>query len=146
MGVISKPIQKGVILRKSILTIDKIHPLLEKKCAYGILENIKHGSQVLLLCSLTIIVFYYFLHLEARIPPQTAFKYTGQGVYSFVDCDYRLITIVCCLFRTVNGYEHQVFDIFPILLLPFILNPTHWKPSNENHLSISHAYLHWCIF
>lgn len=48
MGIISKPIQKGVVLRKSILTMDKIHPLLEKKCAYGILENVKHGSQILL--------------------------------------------------------------------------------------------------
>lgn len=124
MGIISKPIQKGAVLRKSISTIDKIHPLLEKKCAYGTLENIKHGSQVLLVSSLTIVVFYYSLHLEARIPPQAAFKYSGQGVYSFVGSV--LIAqinyfIVSCLFRMGNGYEHWVFDIFPILLLLGVL-------------------------
>lgn len=72
MYTISKPIQEGAILRKSTLTIDKLHPLLEKKCAHGILENIQHGSQVLLVSSLTIMVFYCSLHLEARTPPQTA--------------------------------------------------------------------------
>jgi hypothetical protein len=73
MCTISKPIQKGVLLRKSILTIDKLHPPLEKKCAHGILENIQHSSQVLLVNSLIIMVFYYSQDLEARIPIQLAF-------------------------------------------------------------------------
>lgn len=76
MCTISKPIQKGAVLRKSILTIDKLHPLLEKKCAHGILENIQHSSQVLLVSSLTVMVFYYSRHLDARIPPQTVFQYS----------------------------------------------------------------------
>lgn len=57
MCTISKPTQKGAVLRKSILTIDKLHPRLERKCAHGILENIQHGSQVLLVNSLTAMVF-----------------------------------------------------------------------------------------
>lgn len=81
MCTISKPVQKGAVLRKSILTIDKLHPLLAKKCAHGILENTQPGSQVLLVSSLTIMVFYYSLLPEARIPPQTAFKYSDEGVY-----------------------------------------------------------------
>lgn len=68
--------KKELYWEKPILTIDKLHPLLEKKCAHGILENIQHGSQVLLVSSLTVLVFYYSLHLDARIPPQTAFQYS----------------------------------------------------------------------
>ena len=64
------------MLRKSVLTIDKLHPLLEKKHVHGILKDVQHGSQVLLVSFLTIMFFYYSLHLEVRIPPQTAFKYS----------------------------------------------------------------------
>lgn len=40
------------------------------------LETIQHASQVILVSSPTIMVFYYSPHLEARNPPQTAFKYS----------------------------------------------------------------------
>lgn len=57
----------GVLcLEKSILTIDELYPLLRKKCAHGILENIQNGNQFLLVNSLIIMVFYHPLYLEIR--------------------------------------------------------------------------------
>lgn len=38
------------------------------------LENIQDGRQVLLVTFLTVTAFHCFLHLEARVRPQTALR------------------------------------------------------------------------
>lgn len=61
-------LSRSALLRKSILTIDELYPLLGKKCVHGVLENIQDSGQILLVNSLTTMDFYHPLYLEARFP------------------------------------------------------------------------------
>lgn len=120
MCTISIPIQKEALLEKSIFTIDKLHPPLEKKCACGILENIQHSSQVLLVSPLTTKVLYYSLHLKLEV----SHKHLLNAMIR--ECAWKRSLIcgfwlwvnywtVCCLFRLFN--DHLAFDSFPQFFL-----------------------------